>query len=152
MSAKALMQNVLRSLRSETKIANPNEMNIKISIAPNYTPSWKRVPGGKKSVRILRAGVDGAEVNPERVVWNCGKYQKGETLYAFFVVDEIAPEKKFQYILVSKDQKSAEKYAKNRHKRIVKNHRGLAKLALGLAMQKLYNGENPTDKVSDKTR
>lgn len=151
-ACKALMQNVLRSLRAETLVANPNEMNIKVVLAPDYTPSWKRDPGSKKSVRILRAGANGAEIKPERVVWNCGKYQKGEILYAFFVTDEIAPEKKFQYVVVSKDQKSAEKYAKDRHKRIVKNHRGLAKLALGLAMQKLYNGENPTDKVSDKTR
>ena len=146
-SCIALMQNVLRSLRGQTKVADSKQISLKIQLASEYIPSWKREAGSKKSRRILRAGLDGPEVNPDKVVWNAGKYVKSEVLHAYTVIDEISTDKQYKYILVSKDYDSAEKYAKKRHESIVKKHKGLAKLAISLAMKELF-GTAVTDKVS----
>ena len=150
-SCLALTQNVLRSLRGQTKIADAKTADLKIQLASGYVPSWKREAGSKRSRRVLRAGIDGPEVNPDKVIWNVGKFTKGEELHAYTVVDQISPDKSYKYILVSKDYESAEKYAKKRHKKIVENHKGLARLALSLAMKELFTNTPVADKVNSAT-
>ena len=145
-SCVAMASVILRSLRAQTKVAKENKMDLTVSLADDrYYPSFKRDKGSKKARRILRAGQDGPEVTPDRVVWVVGKYVKGESVHSYEVVDKIAENKTDKYIAVAETKKTAKNYAKERHKARVRRNKTLAKHALGLAMKAIYDkngGEN----------
>ena len=148
----AMTIGVLKSLRAGTKIAKTSG---KISVTNTdeiYTPSWSKQ--GSKSKRVLRAGKNGAVVNPSKVLWHVGPYVTGEELHSYEVIDHISDDKQVKYIYVCKGGKGeAMKYARERHKRMVMKYRGLAKLALGMAMHAVSSRENPSQgKVTDEAR
>lgn len=95
----AMAIGILKSLRAATTTAK-TKGDISVTHADGrYTPSWKRE--GRRARRVLRAGERGAEVTPSRVVWKTGKYVKGEVLHSYEVVDQVAPDKQYAYILVT---------------------------------------------------
>lgn len=148
-----MMEGILRSIRAQTKVAKEKRMNLEIELADDrYFPSFKREKGAKgKNVsrRILRAGgKDGTEVVPERVVWRVGKYVRGEVVHSYEVKDIVSPDKTDQYIIVAPTQKDAKEYAKKRHEARVKAFKGLARMALSLAMKSVYSKSSANDKVS----
>ena len=152
----AMVINILRSLRAQTKVANENKMDIKITEADSkYYPSFQREKGAKGkrvSKRVLRQGKDGAVIDPGRVIWRCEKYQKGEVLHSYEVEDRISEEKTVKYILVTNSMKDARTYAQTFHKSRVKRNKSLAKYAVGLAMKAVYDKQNVNDNVSDEAR
>lgn len=131
-ACKAIAITVLKSLRADTPIAKTTP-DILISYADSrYYPSWKKV--GKKAKRILRAGKNGAEVKPDKVVWLTKKYVKGEEYHTFQIFDVVSKERTIKYFIVAPSEKVALKAAQKFHRSRVKQYRKLAKFALGLAM------------------
>ena len=152
-SCIALVINVLRSIRADTKAANPREKaDISISNADSrYTPSWKRA--GQHSKRVLRCGANGCEVKPSKVVWRCPKYRKGEEIHSYEVTDRIGDGKTLVYILVCEDEKKASQYAKAFHKAQIMRGRNLARFVLGMAMHKVHSQENPaTGEIAEEAK
>lgn len=85
-------------------------------------------------------------------MWKVGKYVKGEIVHSYEVTDTISSEKIDKYIIVAPTTKEANEYAKTRHKNRVKQHKGLARLALSLAMKAVYNKQGGIDEsVSNET-
>jgi len=125
-------------------------------VTAQYYPSFKREKGskGKKiSMRVLRAGgKDGAVVQPDKVVWACGNYVKGEKLFTFKVTDHISQDKSFSYLMVAKSPKVAESHARKFHRAKVKRTRGLAKYALGIAMNRVHSKESVGGKVEAEAK
>jgi len=156
-SCIAMAEGILRSLRTQTKVAKEGKMDVKVTLADDrFYPSFKRQKGtsGKNiSRRILRSGKDGTEVTPDRVVWRVGKYVKGEVIHSYEVTDTVSADKVYKYIVVAHSQKEATEYAKERHKRRVRQYKGLARLAISLAMKAVYNnGAANLEGASDKAR
>ena len=149
----ALMLNVLKSLKADTRIADEKRSDIRVANADSkYCPSWKRTGGGKAR-RILRSGKDGCEVKPEKVVWQCGKYHKGEECHAYEVKDIVSDGKSLDYIIVCGGETEARKLAEAFHARKVRQSKGLARFALGLAGQQVYqSGNAEAVAVSDRAR
>lgn len=128
-------------MRAATTIAKTKGDISVACVDGQYWPSWKKA--GKHAHRVLRAGQNGAEVNPDKVIWRTGPYVKNEVVHSYEVVDRISNDKVVKYILVIKGTSSeAKRIAKERHKNYVLRHRGLAKLALGLAMHKVSARES----------
>lgn len=142
-ACKALAINILKSVRADTAVANENKADIYVTNVDSlFYPSF--VKDGKFHKRILRAGPNGAIVEPKRVCWNTGNYVKGEVYHTYTVVDKIGEGETMQYLVVSKDENSAKKFAEDFHKRKVKKGKYLAKYALGLAMHQVHERENPS--------
>ena len=140
----AMTIGILKSLRAGTKIAKTSAHISVTNTDDRYTPSWSQ-QGKGKPMRVLRAGKDGPQVAPEKVVWKVGPYVRGEVVHSYEVIDTIAEDKQVKYIFVTKGSKSeATKYARERHKRWVMKYRGLAKVALGLAMHAVSSKQNPS--------
>lgn len=150
----AMAIDILRSLRAETKVANENKMDLKVQIADDkYYPSFVRKSGAKGkniSSRVLRKGPNGPVVDDAKVVWILGKYVKGQVAHSFEVTDVVSKDKIIKYIVVAESQKNALQYAKERHKRRVRQFKSLAKHALGVAMKSVYDKSSATDVVSSK--
>lgn len=153
-SCVAVASNILRSLRAETKVAKEGEMNISVRLADDrYYPSFKRDKGSKGkrvSKRVLRQGKNGPVVSPDKVIWRIGNYVKGEAIHSYEIEDKISDEKTIKYIMVTRSEKDATRYAKAFHKGRVKRHKGLAKHAISLAMKAIYDKGNANDNVTQK--
>lgn len=153
----AMAIGILRSIRAGTTVAK-TKGDIKVTCVDSmYTPSFRRERGsqGKNvSSRVLRAGKNGPVVTPAKVVWRTGKYVRGEDVHTYQVIDKIGPSKTYEYLLViSGGQSAAMREAKQRHKRRVLRNRGLAKLAVGLAMHAVSTRESPSaGNVSNSAR
>lgn len=152
----ALVINVLKSIRADSKLASL-KTNITVEdVTGQYYPSFKREKGSKGrnvSKRVLRSGgKDGAVVTPEKVVWLCGKYRRGEQLHTYKVTDHISQDEKFQYLAVAETQKVAEQHAKKFHIAKVKRTRGLAKYVLGLAMHRVHSKESVGQNVTSEAQ
>lgn len=147
----ALAINVLKSIRADSKTANTKGNIVVEDVTAQYYPSFSREKGakGKKiSTRVLRAGgKDGPVVQPDKVVWVCGNYVKGEKLFTFKVTDKRSEDKTFSYLMVCKSQKVAERHANKFHRAKVKRSRGLARYALGLAMHRVHAKESVTGNI-----
>lgn len=149
-SCIAMAEGILRSLRTQTKVANESK-NAKLTVndvSGQYVVSWKRE--GAKSKRVLRQGANGPIVQNDKVIWKVGKYVKGEVLHVFKVVDSSADPKIDQYLLVTTDEKTAKDYATERHKKRVLRYKGLARTALSLAMKAVYNKGAALENVSNE--
>lgn len=138
----AVAINILKSLRAQTKVAKPNETpHITMeNVDGSFTPSWKGVKGGKPRP-CLRAGKDGAEITDAKVIWYVPKYVKGQVWHAYHVVDHVGVDKKYEYLIVALSEKDAFKKVCQIHRNRIKRHKGLAKVALGIAMHKVYEGQ-----------
>jgi hypothetical protein len=152
----AVASNILRSLRAQTKVAKSSEMEITVTLADDkYFPSFKRDKGSKGkqvSKRVLRDGKDGPVVKPDKVVWRVKKYFKGQVVHSYEVEDRVSQDKSIKYIIVTESSKSAERYAKQFHRARVKQHSGLAKLAISLAMKGVYDKGNSLPNSDSKKR
>ena len=138
----ALAINVMKGIRAATKTANLKADIQVTDVSGTYYPSWRRAKGakGKKvSERVLRSGRNGPVVQKDKVVWLCGPYKKGETLFTYEVVDKVAEGKEYKWLAVAKNERTAYRHAEKFHKARVKRARGLAKYALGLAMHKVHS-------------
>ena len=154
-SCVAMTINVLKHLRTGTKQPRETERpSLTITdVSEEYYPSWKCNGKGKKNrYRVLRRGKDGNVINEKKVYWLCKDYFKGQKVYTFKVIDSLSETKKYEYLLVSEDQQKAKECAKERHKNRIKRFKGLAKFALGWAMHKVHDAQNPTDEINDNTR
>jgi len=153
-SCVAVASNILRSLRTETKVAKESQMEISVKLADDkYYPSFRRDKGSKGkmvSQRVLRQGKNGPVVTPDKVVWRVGKYVRGEVIHSYEIEDKVSDQKTISYIMVAKSEKDATKYAKQFHKGRVKRHKGLAKHAIGLAMKAIYDKGSANDNVAKK--
>lgn len=152
----ALIINILKSLRADSKLASL-KTNITVEdVTGQYYPSFKREKGSKGknvSTRVLRSGGrNGAVVTPDKVMWLCGKYHKGEKLHTYKVTDHIAQDEKFEYLAVAETQKKAEQHAKKFHIAKVKRTRGLAKYVLGLAMHRVHSKEIVNQNVTNEAQ
>lgn len=151
----ALVINILKSLRADSKLASLKADISVEDVTGQYTPSFKREKGTKGkniSKRVLRSGKDGSVVNPDKVVWMCGKYHKGEQLHTYKVTDKIAQDVKYEYLMVTEDPKKAQRHATKFHTNKVKRTRGLAKYVLGLAMHKVHNKESIDASVTSEAQ
>lgn len=131
----AMAINILKSLRADTAIAKLNKGEIRITcVDGQVTPGWRKE--GKRNFRVLRYGLNGAEVRDKMVYFVKMSYTKGEIVHAYFVEDVRSDDKKYQYYIVAKSENIATKFAENKHKNRVKRFKGLAKHALGIAMHR----------------
>lgn len=155
-SCVALAQNILRAVRAQTKVANPSQMDISLTLADDkYFPSFKRDKGSKgKNVaqRVLRQGQNGPVVTPKKVFWKLGKYTKKQVAHSFEVQDKISEDKVIEYIIVAESDKKALRFAKQFHKSRVKRHKGLAKVAIGMAMKAVYDKSTSNDTATEEVR
>lgn len=145
-----LMMQVLRSIRARTLKAVPTKAaknEIKVELASGYHVGYKRAAGskGKKiSTRVLRDSA-GHEITGKKVFWKVSNYAYHEQYYVYKVTDEILPD---GYFLVCDNQALAKKLAYNLKKSKVARHEGLAKTALGLAMNKVSKTNSGNQSIS----
>ena len=127
-------------------------MDISVKLADDkYYPSFKREKGSKGknvSMRVLRQGKDGPVVTPAKVLWRIGKYSKGQVAHSYEVEDRISETKTIQYIMVASSSKDAIKHAKEFHKKRVRQHKALARHAIGVAMKAIYDRNSANDNVT----
>ena len=71
-------------------------------------------------------------------------------MHVFEVVDSSADPKIDKYLLVANDEKTARDYAVERHKRLVRRYKGLARTALSLAMKAVYDKGSAPGNVTDE--
>lgn len=133
-AATATAIQILKSLRANTLVADPNKMKLTVKVASGFVVGWK-TKGGKRE-RCLRLG--NAEINSSSYRDIAGKYVKGENLLVYSVIDSVegAKSKTQRYMVIARSSKDAEHYAKVRHVKRVKQFSGMAKYALTLAMMK----------------
>lgn len=152
----ALVQNMLLSLRAQTKVAKENQMDISLQLADDkYYPSFKREKGSKGknvSKRVLRQGPNGPVVTPSKVVWRLDKYTPKQVAHSYEVSDKVSDDKIIKYIIVAETEKKAFKFAKQFHKSRVKRHKYLAKYALGVARKQLYDKSALNENVTQDVR
>lgn len=155
-SCVALAQNILRAVRAQTKVANPSQMDISLTLADDkYFPSFKRdtgVKGKNASKRVLRQGQNGPVVTPKKVFWKLGKYTKKQVAHSYEVQDKISDDKVIQYIIVTETEKKALRFAKQFHRSRVKRYKGLAKVAIGMAMKAVYDKSATNDNATQQVR
>lgn len=85
-AATATAIQVLKSLRADTKVANPRDMNLTVRESKGFVVGWKTK--GKRRSRCVRIGnAKGAEVNSSSVKDIAGLYFKGEIVKVYSVVD-----------------------------------------------------------------
>jgi len=143
-AATATAIQVLRSIRANTRIADPDAMNVKVTKSSGYTVGWKKEGGFSK--RCIRLGSKtGPYVSQKSMIDLCGKYVKGETADVYSVVDVVegSKERSVHYLVLAKDRKTAEEYAKYRHRRRVKRYSGMARYALTYAMMQTARNSSP---------
>lgn len=148
-AAVATAITVLKSIRANTKIVDPNRMDVTVKQSPNYVVGWKKV-GGRR-MRCVRIGSDkGAEVSGRSFVDRTGGYVKGETVSVFAVNDicDGCREKSRRYLVLANDMKTAKKCAVERHRKWVRKYAGMARFAMTLAMVKTSTRNSPDRSVS----
>ena len=140
-SCVALAQNILRSIRAQTKVANEKNIEIQIQDVTNMaTPSFKSDGKGAKPRRCLREGLKGPEFKPDyKVYWLVANGAPLKSAHTFRITDVSAPEKKEKYFVVAMSATQAADYAEERRKRKIRQYKGLARLALTAAMKSLYS-------------
>ena len=108
---KALAINILKSVRADTKVAI-EKGDIKIqNVDSQYYPSWQRDKDCKLSKRVLRNGPNGNVVKEDRVCWDTKRYVKKEKYHTFAVSDKIGEGKVLEYLVVTKNERSAMRFA-----------------------------------------
>ena len=147
-AAVATAIQIVKSLRANTKVANPDDMNVTVKEASQFYVGWEKVGGNPR--RCVRLGSrQGTKISASSFVNLAGRYQKGEAVKAYAVNDivEGAKEKTQRYIILSQEEEKAREYAVKKHKRRVKRYAGLARFALTVAMMKTSTRNSP-DKVN----
>lgn len=147
-SGVAMMINILKSLRQDTAVAKPNEKaNIVVQELTQYKVGFRKYNG--VTPVIVSAG-DGKPVEGlrARIV---DRNVKSKLLKVYKVTDIISTNKVKEYTLICKSEQSAFNYVKKIHRTRIQHRKGLAKIALGLAMNKLHN-ENVNDNVEQQVR
>ena len=131
-------------------------MDISLTLADSkYFPSFKRDKGAKGknvSQRVLRQGQNGPVVTPKKVVWKLGKYTKKQVAHSYEVQDKISDDKVIEYIIVAETEKKALRFAKQFHRSRVKQYKGLAKVAIGMAMKAVYDKSASSDTATEEVR
>jgi hypothetical protein len=136
-AATATAIQVVKSIRANTRIADPDAMDVKVRKSDSYVVSWRKVGG--KNERCIRLGShSGAVVSIKSVVDLLGGYVKGQVANVYSVLDIVKGSKKSSrhYIVLASDMKTATEYAKEKHRKRVKRYSGMARYALTLAMMK----------------
>lgn len=127
-------------------------MDISLTLADDkYFPSFQRdkgVKGKNVSKRVLRKGQNGPVVTPKKVFWKLDKYTKKQVAHSYEVQDKISDDKIIEYIIVSETEKKALRFAKQFHKNRVKQYKGLAKVAIGMAMKAVYDKSTSSDNAT----
>lgn len=127
-------------------------MDITVRLSDDkYFPSFRRPKGAKGkrvSERVLRSGPNGPVVKPDKVVWRLDDYSKGQQAHSYEIEDKIGDGKTLKYIIVASSQAKATKCARDFHKSRVRQHKGLARHALGLAMKAIYDKGSPSETVN----
>lgn len=144
-AATATAIQVLKSLRANTKVANPKDMNLTVKKSNQFFVGWKTK--GKRRSRCVRIGSPkGQEINSKSVKDIAGLYIKGEKVTVYSVVDIVEGSKKRSehYLILAKVEKDAMDFAKKRHINRVKRYSGMARFALTLAMMKT-SGKRSSD-------
>lgn len=133
---------VLVSVRSLTRVANPKDMGgVTVAAMPSLVAGWRTL--GSKRVRCVRRGGAHGDFAP-KFVNLMGAYVKGENPQVFRVkefysrkIDKGNSNEKGTYLVVAYSLEHAREYAKKRHERRVKQFAGMAKWTIGQAMKKV---------------
>ena len=126
--------NVLKSLRSDTRVARDKSVFVSVTEVKNVISSFTT---GRR--RCLRIGTErGARVTGRRAVYLVGRRLKNVEERVYLVRDKSKSGKRDEdYYIVAHDRTSAEEYAKSRREKRIRRYKGLAKHALGIAMSKI---------------
>lgn len=143
-SVSACALNVLTSLRTLTKLANPNKTKIQIEDLPGLKFSFYS-DGGKKKP-CLRFGQ--ARYTPPQGT-RVRYLSVGKTARPFEFKYTTPKGKVIKYILVANSSSEAKKAAKGIVKARAERYKGLARRAIGQLMYKSCS-MNPKDSVSQK--
>lgn len=135
---------VLVSVRSLTRVANPKDMGgVTVAAMPTLVAGWRTLGKGGKRVRCVRRGGAHGDFVPNFVNL-MGPYVKGENPLVFRVkefysrkIDKGNSNEKGTYLVVAYSLEHAREYAKKRHERRVKRYAGMAKWTIGQAMKKV---------------
>lgn len=146
-SIKAIVISILKALRARTKVAKENKITLKTDdVTGQYLPSFYRQ--GAKTFPCFRDANGNRLLDDQfkgvKVIWTA-KGIPTNSLRTFKIVDEISDNKKLTFIVVAPSSKSAIDVVKKRHKARVGKHKGLARLALGLAMKSISQNEQLKD-------
>lgn len=136
--------NVLTSLRTLTRIANPNKTKITIEDLPGLKLSFYR--NGAKKVPCLRFG-QARYTPPQGVKVRFLSVEKTARPFEFKYTTPSG--KVIKYILVANSASAAKKAAKGIVKARAEQYKGLARRAIGKLMYKACS-LNPKDAVSQK--
>jgi len=148
-SVIATANTILRSLRSGTVIASLSTGGVSVEERSNLKASWFKSGGQVKRCLRMGAGKGHRYFTNKRVIWNCGDYMKGETLFVYYVRDVVSSQLAHDYFLVAKSMNEAKSYAENKHIKRVKQNRGMAKFTLSYASYLVAN-RGTIDSTTDK--
>lgn len=143
-AASATAIQVMRSIRANTLVADPDAMDVKVRKSDAYVVGWKK--DGGRNVRCVRVGSErGLVVAMKSMIDLCGKYVKGQVANVYSAVDYVegAKERSSHYIILAQDEKTARKFAEDRHRKRVKRYSGMARFALTHAMMLTARKSSP---------
>lgn len=138
-SVVATAINILRSLRTDTRVADPKRAGDFLTVveSANYDAGW--YSDGTSRHRCVRSkGVHGPVVMRSGFVNIAGRHVPGETPHVYVVVDmagsQVGKNMQRRYFVIAKNLKDAKDYAVKRKRRRLEKFRGMARWTLGRAM------------------
>ena len=144
-AVSAIAVNTLKSLRADTKIANPNQNRIIIE------ESSLKVALSKKNNAWIIVNNIGQIVKVQDKVIPLVTPSKGIKPKLYHATNIISQEKELRYYVIALSQGEVKKTIKSIIKKVVDIHKGLAKTALGIAMAKIA-AQSINDNVTNDTK
>ena len=130
-AVSAIAVNTLKSLRADTKVANPNQNRIIIE------ESSLKVALSKKNNAWIILNTGGQIVKVYDKVIPLVTPSKGIKPKLYHATNIISQDKELRYYVIALSQGEVKKTIKSIIKKVVDIHKGLAKTALGVAMAKI---------------
>ncbi len=145
-SITACALQVLRSIRTVTKVAKLKNIKPTLKIENALYPSWM-TRSGKKNVCLRIKGSNQRYVGTEKLIFAQNPTRgMDKTWKVYSFADEFSKNKK-KYLLAAPNQTLAKEKARKVIARYAMRYAGLAKRALSMLMMKTYSGKTEHDNV-----
>lgn len=122
---------LLKSIRTLTKVAKPSKVKVEVKMQDDLFPSWKTQAGRK--MRCLRHKGSKQEWHGSQKVRYADFNSKNQRVYSF---QDLQSKDKTEYFIVASSSASAQKAAKSIAVRRAMRYSGLAKRAISTLMFK----------------
>ena len=145
-SIAACALQVLRSIRTVTKVAKPSSIKVDVPVDNTLYPSWT-TESAKKRLCVRLKGSNARYFGKERLI-STGNPVKINHWMVYRYIDKLSP-KLTQYLIIAPTKAAAKQRARQISIARQKRYAGLAKRALSVLMMRTFN-KNVSDNVPQR--